>query len=374
MRMPLFRKTKRWSAIVTAMLLSSILLAACGENSPSILRPAGPVARNEAAIFWIIFYIALFIFLVVEGVLVYSVVRFRERPNSPMPRQIHGNDNLEIAWTVAPAIFLFIVLGATIYYLFTLNPVGANNLQVRVVAHQWWWEFDYPGYHIVTADSMHIPAGYVIDAQLVSNNVIHSFWVPALTGKKDVIPGHDNHLLFEADMTAAGNTYPGECVEFCGSQHAHMHFDVVVDGQDAFKTWISAQQQAAAPPYGGSLICNENTSPIDYARCGQKLFAQGACVGCHGIVGVNLTSYDDPKAANLIGPNLTHFGSRDLIAGGVLDNNLDQCQPGSDLLQRCNLAKWLNDPQAVKPGNDMPKLGLPQWQIDQLVAYLESLK
>jgi cytochrome c oxidase subunit 2 len=369
-RKPLFRNTKRLAIIVSVMLLSSFLLAACGENSPSILNPEGPVAASEATLFYIILGIATFVFIVVEGVLVYSIFRYRERPNSPAPRQIHGNNTIEIAWTVAPAIFLFIALGATIYTMFTLYPSGGPQLQVRVVAHQWWWEFDYTnypgsnGHSIVTADTMHIPAGTVINAQLYSNNVIHSFWVPALTGKLDVIPGHDNHLLFEAYTSAVGHTFPGECVEFCGSQHAHMHFDVVVDNADSFNTWISGQQQAAAAQNFNGLSCNPS-GPIaqsDLVACGAKFFAQGACVGCHGIVGVNLTSYDDRKGANLIGPNLTHFGSRDLIAGGVLPNTPQ------------NLATWLANPQAVKPGSDMPQLGLSPNQINALVAYLESLK
>ncbi len=370
MRKPLFRKTKRLAIIVSAMVLSSIFLAACGENSPSILNAAGPVAAQERDLFYIILGIATFIFIVVEGWLILSIVMYRERPGAPSPRQIHGNNTVEIIWTAAPAVFLFIVLGATIYYMFNLtNFSQSNKLTVNVVAHQWWWEFDYknyPGFNghsIVTADSMHVPVGVAIEADLSSNNVIHSFWVPALSGKLDVIPGHNNRLLFKADTPG---TYPGECAEFCGSQHAHMHFDVVVDSPDAFNTWISAQEQMATPPSSNGVNCSPaNGAPIaqgDLVACGAKFFAQGACVGCHGIVGVNLSSYDDPKAANLIGPNLTHFGSRDLIAGGVLPNTPD------------NLATWLADPQKVKPGVDMPNLGLSQSQINALVAYLESLK
>jgi cytochrome c oxidase subunit II len=369
-RMPLFRKKKRWVTIISAILLSSLLLAACGENSPSILNPAGPVAASEATLFYLILGVATFIFIVVEAALIYSIFRFRERPNSPAPRQIHGNNAIELAWTIAPSIFLFIVLGATIYTMFTLYPSGEPQLQVRVVAHQWWWEFDYINYpgsngqSVVTADTMHIPAGTIINAELYSNNVIHSFWVPALSGKLDVIPGHDNHLLFEAYANTVGHTYPGECVEFCGSQHAHMHFDVTVDTSDGFNTWISQQQQAAVAQNFNGLTCNPG-GPIpqsDLVACGAKFFAQGACVGCHGIVGVNLNSYTDPKAALLIGPNLTHFGSRDLIAGGVLPNT------------PANLAIWLASPQTVKPGSDMPNLGLSPEQINALVAYLESLK
>lgn len=347
MRKTLFSGTKRWVTIVSATLLSSVLLAACGENSPSIFNTAGPVAGQELTLFYLILAIATIIFVIVEGLLIYSIVRYRERPNSPNPTQIHGNNKIEVIWTVIPSFFLFIVLGATIITMFGLTNLGAGQkIEVKVIGHQWWWEFDYPSFHIVTADSLHIPKGAIIQADLVSNNVIHSFWVPALTGKKDVIPGHNNQLLFRADTVG---TYPGECAEFCGSQHAHMHFDVVVDSQDGFNTWMSSQQQAAQTP----------TDTL--AAAGAKTF-MGTCIGCHGIVGVNLTSFNDPKANGLIGPNLTHFGSRTLIAGGVLPND------------PAHLAQWLHNPQDVKPGNDMPNLGLSQDQINGLVAYLESLK
>jgi cytochrome c oxidase subunit II len=205
-RIPLFRGTKRWVIVVSATLLSSLLLSACDERTPSVLNTFGPVAQKEATLFWIILGVATFIFVAVEGILIYSIVRYRERPNTPNPRQIHGNNTIEVIWTVAPSIFLFFVLGVTIYTMFGLSDLGGGNkLEVRVVAHQWWWEFDYPGYHIATADSLHIPANTIIQADLVS---------------KDVIPGHNNQLFFKADSDAVGHTFPGACAEFCGAQHA----------------------------------------------------------------------------------------------------------------------------------------------------------
>ncbi len=348
MKKPSFRGVKRWAIIFSIMLLASLLLAACGEPDHSILAPAGPVADRERSLFFFILGVATFIFVVVEAVLIYFIFRYRERPNSPAAMQIHGNNRVEIIWTVAPSIFLFAVLAYTVYTMVTLYPTNPS-LEVRVVGHQWWWEFDYPNQHIVTADTLHIPAGAVVRADLFSDNVIHSFWIPAITGKTDVVPGHNNVMVFEADSNQAGKTFFGACAEYCGTQHAHMRFDVVVDPPDVFNTWISTQQQAAQAPTSGSL-----------AAKGKQIFAQ-QCVGCHGIVGVNLTSYDDPKTKNLVGPNLTHFGSRGLIAGAVLTNTPD------------NLAKWLSDPQSVKPGNDM-MVSLNQDQINALVAYLESLK
>jgi len=317
--------------------------------------------------------------VLVEGALIYSIIRYRDRPGMPMPKQTHGNNTLELLWTVIPAIILFIVLIFTIRGLLQVAPEQqptGKRINIRAVGHQWWWEFYYEDYKITTADSLHIPAGTVIHVDLYSNNVIHSFWVPKLTGKTDVIPGHDNIKWFEANSDTVGKTYLGICAEYCGTQHTNMRFDVVVDSADGFNTWVSTQQQAATTPTAG------------LAAQGAKIFA-AQCTSCHGIVGVDLQKSgtapygdDDPKlacnAANakcLVGPNLTHFGSRHLIAGGVLAWDDASCDPNDpNLLQHCNLAKWLNDPQGIKPGTDMSIGPLSKEQLQQLVAYLESLK
>ncbi|HEV2660517.1 MAG TPA: cytochrome c oxidase subunit II, partial [Ktedonobacteraceae bacterium] len=174
--MPLFRGTKkRWLLLVTGTLLSSILLAACGENSPSILNTAGPVARSESFLFWVILAIATVVFVGVEIMLIYSAWRYRERPNSPTPRQSHGNIRIELIWTVIPAVILFVVLIFTLRGLIEVapenQPSGPTEV-VRAVGHQWWWEFYYPKYNITTADSLHVPVGSVIQVELYSNNVI----------------------------------------------------------------------------------------------------------------------------------------------------------------------------------------------------------
>lgn len=384
MRTPVFkRKKSRWLTLSAGLLLSSLLLAACGENSPSTLNTYGPVANSESFVFWVILIIAAIVFVVVEAILVYSVFRFRERPGMPNPRQIHGNLLIEGIWTAIPMVILFIVLFFTIRGLFEVapsaQPQGGQTVEVEAVGHQWWWEFYYKGYKITTADTMVVPANATIHVDLYSNNVIHSFWVPALTGKTDVIPGHDNTRWFKADESAIGKTFVGICAEYCGTQHANMRFNVQVTNNNDFMTWVTAQQQAAAVPAAGSL-----------AEQGKKIF-EGQCVSCHGIVGVNLKAdntnqygYSDPMAvcdagACLHGPNLTHFGSRRLIAGGVLEWNPKDCDPNDpNLLQKCALAQWLHDPGAVKPGNEMSQSiqsgTLNDDQIRQLVAYLESLK
>lgn len=382
MRTPLFREIKRrWPLLMGVVILAPLLLSACGEstpsalggNPPSILNPAGPVAQDEVVVFWAILIIAAIVFVAVEGMLVYSIFRFRERPGMGTPRQDHGNMKLEIAWTIAPMVVLFIVLFFTIRGIFQVapsaEPLSANTVKVEVAAHQWWWEFYYPQYNITTADTMVIPANTDISVDLYSNNVIHSFWVPALTGKTDVIPGHDNTKWFIANADDVGKTYLGLCAEYCGTQHGNMRFTVQVTTTDGFQTWATHQQQAAVTPARGSL-----------AAQGAQIFQQ-ECSSCHGIVGVDMQSMQDPKvacdapSANCkIGPNLTHFGSRNLIAGGVLTWDKSSCDPNDpNLLQDCNLAKWLNDPQGIKPGSDMVIGQLDPGQIKALVAYLESL-
>lgn len=375
------RGMRRWGPLAVAVLLSPLLLTACGENSPSILNTSGPVASSESTVFWAILIIATIVFVGVEGMLVFSIFRFRERPGMGNPRQIHGDLRLEMAWTIIPMLILFVVLFYTIRGLFQVapeaEPVSSNTVTVEAIGHQWWWEFYYPQYHITTADTMHVPENTDIHVDLYSNNVIHSFWVPALTGKTDVVPGHNNTKWFKADPGTAGKDYLGICAEYCGTQHANMRFSVHVDSTDNFQSWITTQQQAAAAPAGGSL-----------AAQGAQLFQQ-QCTSCHGIVGVDIKSSsipdpsvvcDAPSASCLIGPNLTHFGSRQYIAGGVLTNNVSDnggqaCNPDNpQLLQQCHLAQWLNDPQGVKPGNDMNIGQLTPSQIKSLVAYLEGLK
>jgi cytochrome c oxidase subunit II len=338
--MPFRSGKKRWGVAALLALAAAALLAGC-ENSPTILDPAGPVGKRESDLFWFIFIVATVVFVGVTSVLLYSVFRFRARPDGAAPRQIHGNTAIELAWTIVPSLVLFAVLGVTITTMFGLaQPSGSNVLTVKAIGHQWWWEFQYPDQSIVTADEMHIPTGTVVHIDLVSDNVIHSFWVPQLGGKTDVIPGHDNSMWLQADRTGQ---FRGECAEFCGLQHAHMDFLVVAQPNDQFQSWVTQQQQAAQTP----------TDSL--ALQGQKLFST-KCISCHLINGVN-----QPNRVQ-IGPNLTHFGNRQLIAGYVLDNT-----PSS-------LADWLRDPQAVKPGNDMPNLHLTQDQITALVAYLEGLK
>lgn len=353
-------KVRRWAGFALLGLVALAVLSACdqaGAKSPSILDTHGPVAEREAGFFWFIFWVATIIFVLVTGALLVSVFRFRSREGSAPARQLHGNTPLELTWTIIPSVVLFIVLGVTINTLFNLAPTGAQVMDVNAVGHQWWWEFQYPdpngGTMVVTADELHIPTNTVVHIHLVSNNVIHGFWVPQLGGKMDVIPGHDNVLTLQAND--AGQSYRGECTEYCQLQHAHMDFVVMTETQGGFQDWLASQRNAATAAATGSAEAR-----------GQQVFLHAGCVACHNINSVT-------QAGTKIGPDLTHFGGRTLIAGGVLTNTPD------------NLTNWILHAQQVKEGVDMPSFdgspgsgnggkALSDQDVSDLVAYLESLK
>ncbi len=355
-------KVRRVAGLALLAVVASALLSACGNNGANILQPAGPVAEAEQGMAYLVFIVSAVVFVVVITALLYCVVRFRDRPGAAEPTQLHGNTTLEVAWTIVPSALLVLILVLTITTMFSIAtpPQNQPSITVDAIGHQWWWEFDYPGNHVVTADQLNIPVNTVVKINLISNNVIHSLWVPQLGGKTDVIPGHDNTMWLEASKydpnNPTNNMYRGECTEFCGVQHAHMDFVVVVQTQSDFNAWI-AQQQLPATTAGRRLRRR---------RRARQVFLSSGCTGCHKIDGVTPNT-----TATLIGPNLTHFGSRLLIAGGVLDNN------------PTNLTEWVYDAQSVKPGADMPSFNgsqsptypkLSQDQLNDLVAYLESLQ
>lgn len=340
-------------------LIASAVLSACSDNRTNFLLPQSNAANAESNLFWFILIVATVIFVGVTGVLLYSVIRFRARPNSPEPRQIAGNTTVEIIWTIAPSLILFAILVVTISTMFAVAspPNNQTDMTVNAIGHQWWWEFQYPDSKVVTADEMVIPVGARVHVNLVSDNVIHSFWVPELVGKTDVIPGHNNTLWIQANTI--GN-YRGECTEFCGAQHAHMDFQVDVVSQADYNTWVAQQQNPGATPATGSS-----------EAAGYKVFTTAGCLSCHAVNCPTSVSQCPTNIGNIhIGPNLTHFGSRMWIAGEVLSNTPD------------NLHQWILHAQDVKFGSDMPSFdgsspgysALSSQQVDDLVAYLESLK
>lgn len=319
---------------LAAALLPSVVLA----GPPSPLNPASAIAQDIANLFWIAFWIAMAIFILVEGLLLYTVIRFRQRKPDVIPPKIHGSTPLEIAWTAAPALILLMVFVLMVRTMGATAAPPAEAMPVKVISHQWWWEFQYPELGITTANELHVPVGQPILFELTSVDVIHSFWAPQLAGKTDNIPGQTNTMWFQADQAG---TYGGRCAEFCGAQHANMLFQVIAEPAEQFEQWVAQQQ---TPPV---VVTGE-------AARGEQIFMTGACISCHTI--------DGTTAQGIIGPNLTHFGSRRTIAAGVMENTPD------------NLARWLADPQAVKPLNKMPNLNLNPDDVNALVQYLSSLK
>jgi cytochrome c oxidase subunit 2 len=316
-------------------------LTGCGLASPqTALDPASDFARLSHSIFMQILWWDTAIFLVVAIALGVAIARFRERDPEAVPRQVRGSARLELAWTVAPAIVLTFIAFPTVGAIFrTQAPPVEGALKVRAIGHQWWWEFVYPDLGVATATDLHLPAGTRVVIELTSPDVIHSFWTPPLGGKRDTIPGQTNRILLTPERPGE---YPGQCAEFCGVSHANMRLTTIVQAAPDFEAWVARQKAPAAEPADGSP-----------AAQGRQVFTSQACVGCHAVRGV---------AGGQLGPDLTHFGSRRTIAGGMLPNT-----PSS-------LARWLKNPPAVKPGSLMPDVGLSDAEVTALVAYLVSLR
>lgn len=302
-------------------------------------NPISPQALDISNLFIAILIIAGVIFALVAFLVLYPAVRYRHRPGADEPYQEFGRPKLEIAWTVAPAILLAVVFGFTVTTMRAADsPTGGHPPDLTVIGHQWWWEMRYTTGG-VTANELHLPVGRRMLLQLDSADVIHNFWVPQLGRKLDMVPGHTNRLWVEPTQTG---TFLGACAEYCGTEHAWMRLRVIVQPPAEFDAWQRQQTQTSVSPTSGD------------AAQGAMLFQQVTCASCHAIAGTNANAQ--------IGPDLTHFGGRDTIAAGVLDNTPE------------NLTKWLKDPQAVKPGNHMPNLQLTDSQIRDLVAYLEAQK
>jgi len=326
-------------------MLAALALAGCAPNTTTPLMPASTNSKAIYDLFLVVYAIAALVFVVVAAALVYAAVRYSRSKDNALPPQIEGNVRLEIAWTVIPAVVLVAVFVFSLQTLFAITrtpPAAAgqpdSTLHVRVIGHRWWWEFVYPGLNITTANEVHVPAGVDLELDVESVDVVHSFWVPQLAGQKDATPGHVNVLPLRITQTGV---YQGECVEYCGTEHALMRLQVIAETPDQFQTWVQNQQAGPAAVTGA-------------AAQGEQVFLKGACIGCHTVNGT--------AAKGLTGPNLTHFASRQVFGGAVLANTPE------------NVAIWLADPQSVKPGNLMPNLHLPPDQISALTAYLEALK
>ena len=372
------RAFRRWVngknlALVSILTLAVLLLACQPEARQSTFGPAGPVAEKQLLLFNVLLWVMIVVFILVEGALLYAAIRFRRRPGQALPHQVHGNTPLEITWTIVPTI-LILGLGAwSVLTLFELeNPPAAaaeDALEITARGHQWWWEFEYPdadgnGKRITTANELRIPVNRAVIAHLRSDDVNHSFWVPKLAGKVDVVPTRENRMWFQADETGM---FYGQCAEFCGIAHAQMKFRVQVMTQEEYDAWVAGYGQ---PPQLSAA-----------AQRGQQLFnADGGCVVCHTAGGPDARSVVEGRAQGWLaggpiapGPNLTDLATRHSLGAGLLD------------LNRENLRRWLTNPEEVKPGNRMSDralayqtadghIRLTQAQVSDLIEYLLSLK
>jgi len=355
---------KKLGLILGLVALAVSSVACAPHATQDSLKPQGPYADKIYHLFVPVFWMGVVVFVLVEGGILWFGIKYRHREGRDrMPPQIHGNTRLEIGWTILPAVVLAVIAVPTVATIWDLaRKPPPNAINVTVTGQQWWWKFTYTdpdmktagGSQLITSDELVIPTGRTVYLSVTSGfgnigdfEVIHSFWVPELAGKQDAVPGRTNHILLQADHPG---TYLGQCAEFCGLSHANMRFHVTALSPTDYAAWVQNQLADSVTPQSGSE-----------AAAGMNLFlnplpnGQGTCIACHSISGTS--------AAGIAGPNLTHFASRDCFSGCLFEN--------ADAAQ---IAAWLRDPPAVKPGSKMPNYHLSETEIQQLVAYLMSLK
>jgi len=321
--------------------------AALGQATRPSLSPTdifAPVSTPAQSIFdlsVLVLAITAAIFIIVSGLLTYSIVKFRKRSNDDgrEPPQVYGSSQVELAWTITPVIIVLVLFLATARVIFSVQgaPHPKNALQVTVVGHQFWWEYRYPGLQVVTANELHVPVGEPTFLDLLSVDTDHSFWVPRLAGKTDLIPNHPNKMWIEPRETGV---YLGQCAQYCGTQHAKMLLRVYVESRPDFNRWI--RQQAAAAQADGP--------PSE----GRRIFERTACINCHTVAGT--------AANGRFGPDLTHLMSRETLGAGIAPNTPE------------NLRRWIRRPDDFKPGSLMPPMGLSEQQLEAVTAYLTSLR
>ena len=321
----------------------SLLLSSCANYGPlDSLDPQGPIAQDIDGLFKMTLWIALVIFILVQGGILVAAIAFRDKPGRKDPKQIHGNAKLEVIWTVIPIIILAAIAVPTVERIFKYTECSTDAMVIDVIGHQWWFEYQYTEYDIITANTLVIPTDTEVCLNMTSDDVIHNYWIPKLNGKRYLVPGQDTLLLLEA--TDPGE-YWGHCAEFCGLSHALMRARVEAMTMDDFEAWAAEQEQPAEAPVAASL-----------EEEGLAIFTGSQCATCHNVDELS-------PLANPVGPDLTHFASRSAFAGAVLE--LDE--PGE-------LERWLENPPEIKPGSFMPDLDLTQAEIDALAAWLRSLE
>ena len=412
---------------LTALLIVGVAATAGAQQYPNTTFNYTTDLNEATTHLWdsLIFW-ATIVFVVVEVGILYIIFKFKARPNSPDPKHVHGNTTLEIAWTAIPAVILAFIAVPTVKTIFmTQAKAPANALQVEVIGHQWWWEFRYPEYGITTANELYLPVNRPVNFKLNTVDVLHSFWIPRLGGKRDLISNRTNYLWMTPRDSMTLKSLNGTCNEYCGSSHANMKFRVFTVSPEQFASWAAHQKApavfgavvppapaatpvttpAAATTKGGQVgtaLANAAVpEPVGFvfpkekletyniptaappasiaftaglmgdAERGRQVYSRSACIGCHKING-------NPMSAGMVGPNLTHVGSRYTIAGALFANNTD------------NLVRWIKNAPAMKPGSLMPAIGTGEYnpaikakvtmgglsdqQIADVAAYLQALK
>lgn len=330
-----------------SLLLLAAAMGGCVRTSPrSTAGPAGPQAAHIDALWSLLFWICTGVFAVVMAALVLAVIKHHPAPDTKGLPEDSRRGIVRVVYVAAglTVVLLAWIMGATLVAEARINTLSADNpLTIQVTGKQWWWSITYEdavsSRFVVTANEIHIPVGRPVHLRLFSADVIHSFWVPRLHGKRDMIPGRENSLWLQADEAGV---YEGQCAEFCGHQHAHMRLLVVAQPEDEFESWLEAQRRPAHEPR------------TELQRRGQEVFLGSTCVMCHTVRGT--------RAMSRAGPDLTHFGSRRTLAAGARPNS------------RGHLAGWILDPQGIKPGNHMPPHALASEDLHALLDYLESLR
>jgi cytochrome c oxidase subunit 2 len=454
------RPGTRKAGAVALTVAAAALFAACGGNQPdSIFHQRTDFNRDVDFLFRILIVAGTAVFVIVEAILVWTLIRFRARPGQPEPEHVHGNTTLEIAWTVIPLLILIVIGVPTVKTIVRTQAAARSDaLQVEVIGHQWWWEFRYPQYTtagaggrtdtLVTANELYLPLGKTVNFTLKTKDVIHSFWVPALAGKRDLIANHTNYLWFTPDSAGVG-AWNGACVEYCGTSHANMRFKTFTVTQADFDSWVAhgltpatpvvaaavapgaqaappvarpttgaaqpgqTQSQPASPaanqpgagvpaspapqtnqvlqagftgfprenlpahvipqtPLPANVAFDDNLLASGNAANGEQLVTKGMCAACHTVRGT-------VTMAGVIGPNLTHLGTRTTFAGAIYPNDPR------------HLARWIKSPSKMKPGATMNSFGIGEYdpvtksvlnapmgftdqQIADIVAYLGTLK
>ena len=325
------------------------LTTLAGQLSPTnIFAPASTPADSINGLYLFVLTVTGAIFLVVFGMLMYAAVKYRSRSGDDRePVQIYGSDQLELAWTVIPVLIVMVLFLSSARVIHALQdarrPPGA--IEVTAVGHQIWWEFRYAQYGFVAANELHVPVSDPAQPTptfitLLSADTDHSFWIPRLAGKTDLIPNHPNSIWIDPHETGL---YLGQCAQYCGTQHAKMLLRVYVESRADFDRWVQAQKQMVQP----------NLTMSSEASEGRKVFETTACINCHAVAGT--------LADGQFGPDLTHLMSRETLASGATSNT------------RENLRLWIQNPEAIKPGSLMPAMNLTDKELDEVTAYLLTL-